>query len=62
MDLCSLFFEIFAFFCGKSLFGCGWPRWAFCAFLRPIRNPQFHMNRLARGGRVGHLGGVLSIL
>jgi hypothetical protein len=28
---------IFVFFCGKSMFGCGWPRWAFCAFLRQIR-------------------------
>ena len=48
-DLCSFFFVIFVFFCGNSLFGCGfaalgnpwfssfgcgWPRCASCASLR----------------------------
>jgi len=32
-DLCSLFFVIFVFFCGNSLFGCGGPRWGNIRFL-----------------------------
>jgi hypothetical protein len=26
-SVCGLFFALFAFFCGKSLFGFGLPRW-----------------------------------
>jgi hypothetical protein len=37
-NLCCFFFAIFVFFCGQFFFGCGLPRRAFCAFLRPIRN------------------------
>jgi len=39
-DLCSFFFVIFVFFCGNSIFGCGFAALGNPRFKSAIRNPQ----------------------